>query len=123
MQLVGLWIKLKYRGRINLIVDYRDGWNTTKIHRKENRFASLLNREMERSVLKRANYLACYSKEAIEQIDKKIISISSKAHLVMNGFDSSMISQIKYKYKKGEIVHVGYFGAISDKKQSYRNPT
>ena len=59
----------------------------------------------------------------IEQIDKKIISISSKAHLVMNGFDSSMISKIKYEYKKGEVVRVGYFGAISDKKQSYRNPT
>jgi glycosyltransferase involved in cell wall biosynthesis len=122
MQLVGLWIKLKYRGRINLIVDYRDGWNTTKIHRKENRFSSLLSREMERSVLKRANYLTACSKETIEQIDKKIISISSKAHLVMNGFDSSMISKIKYEYKKGEVVRVGYFGAISDKKQSYRNP-
>lgn len=123
MQLIGIALKRKYKNNINLIIDYRDGWNVTKIHNRKNKIAKVISLLMEKKVLINADYITYCSEDMITAVNKNIFDVSSKSLLVMNGFDDTMINPVMYQYKKNEVLRMGYFGVISDRVESFRNPS
>lgn len=122
-QIIGYKLKNIFKEKINLIVDYRDSWNTTSLFQKKNRLAQKINLLKERNVLKAADHIVCVSQPMLEKINQDVANISTKSTLVMNGFDLTKIynctAHCSLKHKS---LSIGYFGSISDQPNSYRNP-
>lgn len=122
-QAIGWLLKRRMGERINLIVDYRDSWNTLSIFAKRWRTTRAFNRIMERHVLKAADHLLYQSPPVICKIDKMFPGIVRNSQLVMNGYDPSMELAASGPAPANEMLTIGHFGAISDDPKSFRNPT
>lgn len=121
-QIVGYKLKKVFREKINLIIDYRDSWNTTSIFQKKNGLAQKVNLIKERNILNAADHIVYTSQPMVEKISKYIVDISKKSTLIMNGFDFTKNSQSNPSLLKQNSLTIGYFGSISDHPKSYRNP-
>jgi len=123
MQKIGYKIKRKYKGRINLIVDYRDSWNNSKIFRKRTIIGRIISTMLERRVLKSCDYFTYVSTPIIDKIINNYkIDITHKSKLIMNGFTDNIISNSTLTAKAStDKKIVGYFGHISDNSKSYRS--
>ncbi len=123
LQIVGLALKAILKSRINLIIDYRDGWNVSKIFKKKNKIANKISKYIEKYILVKADKILCATEPMLMKINENILSISNKSLLVMNGFDEKMIIPNNGLQIKKDYMNIGYFGGISDKHGSYRDPT
>lgn len=108
---------------IRWIADYRDSWNGTPLFRKRLAPMQWLNLALERAVLKRANHVSAISPP---MLDKLTVLAGggfdvSKLKLIMNGFDSN-IKPPSVGLSNILPLRIGYFGAIDDRADSYRNP-
>ena len=123
--LAGHSLKKHFRDKINLIIDYRDSWNTTDIFRKKNPVMFAICKRMERKILKIADRFVYISKPMLDKIMKmyKIDDLPSKSHLVMNGYKSDKLVFPDINQSCSGKIKIGYFGALSDSPLSFRDPT
>ena len=122
-QAVGYILKRRLGLRINYILDYRDSWNTLGIFTARNPITRWASQRMEASILAAADHITYQSAPVLSQLNTMFFNVSSKATLVMNGFDEKMAIRSTEKRPKTDAVTIGYFGGISDLPTSYRNPT
>jgi len=123
MQLVGLRLKKHFKRNLNLIVDYRDSWNTTNIFRKDYQIFQLISEYQEKKVLKMADYFTFISRPMLDKVEKKYrLDLKDKSRLIMNGYRNLNISDVQVNYSDQKI-RIGYFGIVSDDSSSYRNIT
>ncbi|GJL67423.1 MAG: glycosyl transferase family 1 [Nitrospirales bacterium] len=122
-QAVGYVLKKRMGVRINYVFDYRDSWNTLGIFAPKNPISRWVSQRMEASALKAADHITYQSAPVLSQLNSMFFNVSSKATLVMNGFDEKMALEPMGKMSRTEDVTIGYFGGISDFPTSYRNPT
>lgn len=124
MQVVGWRLKEKLREDLNLIVDYRDTWNTTKIFQKKLLLTRLLNEFLERKVLSSADHLVYCTRPMLQKLNEKFFDITHKSLFVMNGFDTSnAIDFHAAPVPHHEYLTIGHFGSINDKEDGFRNPS
>jgi glycosyltransferase involved in cell wall biosynthesis len=124
--LVGLLLKKRYGNAIRWIADYRDSWNGTALFRKRLAPLQAINRILERAVLRGADMVTYISPPMGGKLSRIAAckGIESKCHLVMNGYDAAMAlrSAPPWHCDDGPLT-IGYFGAIDDRTDSYRNPS
>jgi glycosyltransferase involved in cell wall biosynthesis len=123
VHLIGRRIKQNYP-QVEWCVDYRDSWNATSLFRKSNRIAQWLNKYFENGILNKCDHFFYISKPILIKSQKIFdYPLENKSYLVANGFDKSqfLIEEIP----QGNLgpLRIGYFGALDDSKESYRNPT
>jgi len=123
MQLVGLIVKTALKNMINLVVDYRDTWNTTQIFRKKNFAFQALNSYLEKCVLTAADRFVYCTNPMLGKINHLFFDISEKSQLVMNGFDIQNRIVPKRINMHNAFLTIGYFGALNEHEKSYRNPS
>lgn len=130
-QILGLIIKLYFRKKIKLIVDYRDGWNTFEIFKHKNKIKNQLSCYFEYLVLRSADMVLYQSPVVLHQLKKKFRIINSdlqaKSILIRNGYTTNVknnkLNDLQgLKYINQEILRIGYFGTIDFEPDSYRNP-
>lgn len=120
-QLVGLLLKIKFGSNVNLIVDYRDSWNTSSIFSKKYILNRYISCRLEKSLLIKADRFLFVSEPMLAKIEKlHKIGLSDKSVLVMNGFSIRLNSIAQHSLKK-EKIQIGYFGSVSDSNSSFRN--
>ena len=122
-QIIGLKLKHKFGNKINLIVDYRDSWNTRGIFQKRFWLSKRLNLLQEKEVLRAADMLTYVSRPMLDKINSMIMDVSDKSLLVMNGFDLNMKKNDFRSISPNQELTIGYFGSISDNENSSVNPT
>ena len=122
-QAVGWLLKRQFGDKLNLIVDYRDSWNTLSIFAKHWPATRALNRFMERKVLESADHLLYQSPPVIEKINRMFPSAVKDSLLVMNGYDPVMAPRANMPNSKGDMLTIGHFGSINDDANGFRNPT
>jgi glycosyltransferase involved in cell wall biosynthesis len=123
VQLVGLKLKKHFKSKINLIIDYRDSWNTTKIFRKDFKICQLISEKLEKRALKKTDHFTYISKPMLDKVEKIYkLNMSEKAKLIMNGYNK-LQSFSNLKNRSEDIIKIGYFGIVSDHNTSYRNIT
>lgn len=123
MQLVGLMLKRTFGDSINVIMDYRDGWNSQPLFAKHNPISRTLNRWCERACLTQADHVTYVSDPILRRINESICDISKKATRVMNGFDPGMLPSDSPRHIKGKRLVIGHFGHINTYQRRYRDPT
>ncbi len=124
IQKVGLLLKKKYGENVNLIVDYRDSWNTNKIFKVENKIKYFFLLRLEKKILEKSDYFTFVSNPILNKIKLFLkLDISGKSLLIMNGFEKKIESSKEKKVKKKENkkIKVGYFGSITDNSKAFRN--
>ena len=122
-QIIGLKLKRTFGSRINLIVDYRDSWNTCAIFQKNYTATKMISRSKESQVLKVTDEFLYVSRPMLEKINNELVNISSKSVMIMNGFDLKMVKHGYSVIQDNNILTIGYFGEISDNDGSFRDPT
>lgn len=121
-QVIGMKLKKRLGDRINLIVDYRDSWNTTKIFKKNSRIPRFLSEQLEKRILQGADHFVYVTTPTLNKIKAKYFDISDKSILVMNGYDMDLKIDKPKQEGRSEYLRIGHFGYISDRQASYRNP-
>ena len=122
-QLIGFKLKKRFQDRINLIVDYRDSWNTTGIFQKRCSIFKGFSERLEKRILKVSDHFVYHSPPVLNKINSKFVDITHKSLLVMNGFDSSIkLTAQRIFANNNEYLTIGHFGAIHEKANSFRNP-
>ena len=121
-QVIGMKLKKRLGDRINLIVDYRDSWNTTKIFKKKSRIPRFFSEHLEKRILQRADHFVYVTTPTLKKINVKYFDISSKSVMVMNGYDMDLKMDKPERKVRNEYLTIGHFGFISDRQESYRNP-
>lgn len=112
-------LKRKFGNRINLILDYRDSWNASAIFEPRNAVLRAVSHAMEKRVLKNVDHLTYVSPPVSDLIEKKL-GFRPPSTLIMNGFEGERsipktIANITTQRK------LLYFGAATDRPDSYRN--
>ena len=121
-QIIGLKLKRVFHDRINLIVDYRDSWNTTRIFQKKHSILNVVSESLERKVLIAADHFIYCSPPILSKINRTFFDITNKSLLVMNGFDSTTEKPSQCIHTRNDYLTLGHFGAINEKSNSFRNP-
>jgi glycosyltransferase involved in cell wall biosynthesis len=106
------------------IADYRDSWNGTTLFRKRFWPAQQLNLALERRVLRAADHVVAISQPMMDKAAALagLPVEDAKFHLVMNGFDPSLLAEQGRWLNDGGVLKVGYFGFIDNRPGSYRDP-
>jgi glycosyltransferase involved in cell wall biosynthesis len=120
--LVGYWLKVHFPP-VQWVVDYRDSWNATSLFRKRNSLLQKLNERFERRVLTRCDHFTYISSPMLNKAQLLCgVSLAAKSHLIANGFDTNLLEIFRNMKPQAGPLRLGYFGAIDDGKDSYRNP-
>lgn len=122
VHLVGHMLK-RSNPAIQWIVDYRDSWNGTSLFRKRSRFLQKVNEFLEKKVLSacdRFTYISIPMLKKAELLGGP--RLAGKSSLIANGFDASLLELFTGRAPRAGNLRVGYFGAIDDGANSYRNP-
>lgn len=110
------FIRSKYPN-IKIILDYRDGWG--KRIKSNFYFLKYIQHKIEKKILLNCNCIILATKKIFEDI--KTFDIKIKKLLIYNGY-LKLQSPKKRKLKLDkQKINVGYFGLISDNKNSYRD--
>lgn len=122
VHLVGRWLKERFPS-VQWVVDYRDSWNATSLFRKRNSVLQKLNERFERRVLTRCDRFTYISSPMLNKAQQLCgSSLATKSHLIANGFDANLLDIFRNMKPQAGPMRLGYFGAIDDGKDSYRNP-
>lgn len=122
MQLVGLLLKTRFGGELNVVADYRDSWNSRVTFRKKTYVGNKISCWMERRIVSSVNYITYASSPIFEKLKQMFTDrISDKGVLVMNGFPGDAIALRKPAFLPGSVVKIGHFGIVNDEAHSYRN--
>ena len=123
-QIIGYKLKKTFKEKINLIIDYRDSWNTRWIFKKSSCIPQKFNLYIERKILNMADHVTYASFPMLKDINQYVADISMKSTLIMNGFDLKMHKQNtkRFHQEKQGLMTIGYFGSISDHPISPTNP-
>ena len=122
IHLVGSWLKRRFPS-IYWLADYRDSWNGSSLFRKNNAALQKLNEYFERHVLGKCDGFTYISQPMLGKAAAYGgESLRKKARLIANGFDAALLEQFPVKRAEPGLLRLGYFGAIDDGKDSYRNP-
>lgn len=120
--LVGSWLKKNFP-TVQWVVDYRDSWNATSLFRKRNSLLQKLNERFERRVLTRCDHFTYISIPMLNKAQLLSgVSLAAKSQLIANGFDTNLLEIFRNIKPQAGPMRLGYFGAIDDGKDSYRNP-
>lgn len=131
-QIVGLFVKKFSRRKLEVIVDYRDGWNTFELFRPKYKLGQILSKYIERKVLISCDqFLYQSSKVLVDVVAEFNLRglIESKSTLVRNGFtDAVCMSGQLSEYQEilaenSNSIKLGYFGGIDFNNGSWRNPS
>jgi len=111
--------------KLKVIVEYRDGWNTSGMFAKHMLFPNKMVM-YEKEALYYADNVVCVT-ESIKNnlINKYSFLKKEKIYLIRNGFggDEKLFCKIRnIDIREGKKFVIGYFGTISDNKKSYRSP-
>jgi hypothetical protein len=128
-QVLILFAKVFGLKRLELIVDYRDGWNTFDLFRPKYQLGAVLSKCIERKVLLTCDQFLYQSSRVLlditDQLKLKDI-IESKSTLVRNGYtesgDLTILAEQDKKFNS-PIFKIGYFGGIDFDPGSWRNPS
>ena len=119
MQLPGSKLKKYFGDDLNLIIDYRDSWNTTSIFSKKYFVNQFISRRKEKKALARCDYFIYISQPIKDKAEKTFkLNLEAKSSLVMNGFHKEIQTKEREDHDK---IHLGYFGVLSTKKDSIRD--
>lgn len=122
VHLVGCWLKERFPS-VQWVVDYRDSWNATSLFRKRNYFLQIFNERLEHGVLEKCDHFVYISSPMLKKAE--LLSgedLVKKSHLIANGFDVSLLDFFRNMTPQRGPLRLGYFGAIDDGRDSYRNP-
>jgi glycosyltransferase involved in cell wall biosynthesis len=122
-QVVGTLLKRSLGDQINYILDYRDSWNTLGIFSRNGLITNWLSRYLEARALAAADHITYQSAPVLAKLNRMFFDVSSKATLVMNGFDAALLPSRLPRPQKGNVLSIGYFGMLSDSQNTYRDPT
>jgi len=117
------YIKNRFNN-INLLIEYRDGWHTSGIFNK-NKILFCNSLYLEKTAVSYADKIICVAPSNIEKLSKMFPFINkNKIFLCRNGFllDKELLIRTRKNNYKNENFILGYFGTISDAKNSIRNP-
>lgn len=128
-QILILFAKAFSSKKLELIVDYRDGWNTFDLFKPKYKLGEALSRHIERKVLLACDQFLYQSSrvlfDVIDQFGLKGI-IESKSTLVRNGYtessDLTAVSDQDNRFGDPNF-KIGYFGGIDFNVGSWRNPS
>ncbi len=121
-QVIGLMLKRRLSAKINLIVDYRDSWNTTRVFQKSTFIFKMLSESLEKKILQAADHFVYCSPPILGKINSKFFDITHKSLLVMNGFDPTIGLNTQKILPKNECLTIGHFGSIVEHATNFRNP-
>jgi glycosyltransferase involved in cell wall biosynthesis len=122
VHLVGRCLKQRFL-TVQWVVDYRDSWNGTSLFRKRHYLLQKLNEHFERSVLSKCDRFTYISSPMLNKVQQLVApTLFTKSHLIANGFDLALLEQFRNLKQQAGPLRLGYFGAIDDGKDSYRNP-
>lgn len=121
-QLIGLYLKLRLKDKINLIVDYRDSWFTNNFYRKKGLVSRFFAEHKEKTILNKCDYFTYISEPMLTQILSQygLKNFEQKSRLIMNGYNKEVDLSSIEKNENGPI-KIGYFGHLTDAKNSFRN--
>lgn len=126
-QLIGLRLKRRFGSKIKLFIDYRDSWNTTRLFRKTYKLSQLLNKHLEKRVLRNADHLLYVSSPMIEKLRINFSHLPPASTLVMNGYDDQMLTMARATHVRADsnqgMLTLGHFGSFSSSLRSFRDPT
>lgn len=120
-----LGLKAKRRTpAVNWIVDFRDSWNGTSLFRKRWPLMQWLNQRFERQVLAHCDHFTFVSKPILRNAGAaNAAALARRATLVMNGFGADVLTKLAPAAPTAGALRIGYFGAISNGPDSYRDPS
>ena len=131
-QILGLVVKIFFKEKVALIVDYRDGWNTFSLFRAANPIKRFFSELLEFFVLKNADLFLYQSPTVLKQILQKYFwpadGLTSKSLLVRNGYtslESNRLKILEKNYSQNDsnvYFRIGYFGGLDLSEFNYRNP-
>jgi len=120
LSLVGFFLKLIFKNKINFILDYRDSWTMTNINQSKYNLVRKINFYLEKVVLKSCDYLIYTTEPMLLKLIRKIdFDIKLKSLLVMNGH--STLPTQKIKKNLNNKINIGYFGVCDSNLNGYRN--
>lgn len=122
MQVVGYNLKKKLGNKIKLIIDYRDSWNTTKIFKHKTYPGFLINKMIEKRILRSCDVFSYVSEPILNKIEKLYkLDIKKKSILVMNGFNKIEMDTQLQSVPIIQKIKIGYFGVLKSGRKSYRD--
>jgi len=123
ISLIAIFAKFFYKHKVNIILDYRDSWNTQPIFCQTSFFGNIISRYFEKLVLNNIDYFTFVSPIVPKLIKTELgIDLSNRSLLIYNGFDSSL--GIRYRESNiimGDKLKLMYIGSANDRLKSYRN--
>ena len=130
-QIISLLLKIIFKDKICLVVDYRDGWNTFDIFRESNFVKRSLTEKVEKKVLMAADFFMYQSPSVFEQITSHFKidyeEFKSKSELVRNGYtDLPFLHNNDLslgQHYDEDCFSLGYFGGLDFSSSGYRNPS
>jgi len=124
--LVGYFLKIYFKDEINFIIDYRDSWNTTAIFKKNIKVISWISSRLEKKVLSSCDHFVYVTPAILDKVTTEIMGddiLLAKSSLIRNGYDGAMLRAYEnLAFIENECLTIGYFGAIDDRPNSFRNP-
>tara|TARA_B100000963_G_scaffold360959_1_gene394081 strand:- start:21716 stop:23017 length:1302 start_codon:yes stop_codon:yes gene_type:complete len=130
-QIVTLILKIIFKNKIFIIVDYRDGWNTFKIFQESGLIKKILSQGLEKRLLKLVDFFVYQS----PKVQSDIISLykfdqetfCNKSQLVRNGYTKvppckKALINLKEDSCGVDEFLLGYFGGLDFSSENYRNP-
>ncbi len=122
MQVAGWLVKLALKDMVNLVVDYRDTWNTTSIFRKRTLPFQALNAFLEARVLAACDRFVYCTSPMLDKVNRRFFDVTHKARLVMNGFDAPDDFAPPPATPTSDVITIGYFGSLIEHERGFRNP-
>ncbi|MBK7674965.1 MAG: hypothetical protein IPJ27_09470 [Candidatus Accumulibacter sp.] len=121
MQLVGGLLKRKFDDRLDLVADYRDSWNGSKIFSPKGVVTSMISRRLERFSLKRADLITFASQPMFAKLNRLFpdLPLESKGLLMMNGYAGEPWP-VRGASESADL-RIGHFGMANDDEKGYRN--
>jgi glycosyltransferase involved in cell wall biosynthesis len=121
MQVAGWLVKLALKDMVNLVVDYRDTWNTTSIFRKRTLPFQALNAFLEARALAACDRFVYCTPPMLDKVNRRFFDVTHKARLVMNGFEAPE-GFARAAPPATDVLTIGYFGALNESEKGFRNP-
>lgn len=131
-QIATLFVKKFSRRKLEIIVDYRDGWNTFEIFKPKCKLGQIFSKYLERKILMSCDqFLYQSSKVLVDVVAEFHLNglIESKSTLVRNGFTDIFSTNEQHSKQEetflenNRAIQLGYFGGIDFNNGSWRNPS